>query len=88
MSLIGPNGSGKSTLLNVATGDIKPSSGSVSYDNNAIEDLNIVERSFYRVIKSLTGKNWTIFLMWLANPRGRDPSSIRGGRWIQWPKDN
>ena len=52
LSLIGPNGSGKSTLLNVATGDIKPSSGSVSYDNNAIEDLNIVERSFYRGVMS------------------------------------
>ena len=52
LSLIGPNGSGKSTLLNVATGDIKPSSGSVTYDNNAIEDLNIVERSFYRGVMS------------------------------------
>ena len=52
LSLIGPNGSGKSTLLNVATGDIKPGSGSVSYDNNAIEDLNIVERSFYRGVMS------------------------------------
>ena len=52
LSLIGPNGSGKSTLLNIATGDIKPNSGSVSYNNHAIEDLNIVERSFYRGVMS------------------------------------
>ena len=52
LSLIGPNGAGKSTLLNAATGDLDPSLGTVYYNHQNLEELNIVERSFYRAVMS------------------------------------
>ena len=52
LSLIGPNGAGKSTLLNAATGDLEPSLGTVYYNHQNLEELNIVERSFYRAVMS------------------------------------
>ena len=34
--IIGPNGSGKSTLFNVITGNLKPDSGKITYNDNEI----------------------------------------------------
>ena len=52
LSVIGPNGAGKSTLLKSLAGDIKPSSGQISYDAKNIDDINIQERAFTRSVMS------------------------------------
>ncbi len=44
LSLIGPSGSGKSTLLNLIAGFLKPDSGHIHVDGEAIEHLPIVQR--------------------------------------------
>ena len=43
VSVIGPNGAGKSTLLNAIVGML-PSRGGISYEGNAINDLDVEER--------------------------------------------
>ena len=52
VSIIGPNGAGKSSFLNVLSGDIKPTSGSVSFDEINLKDISIQERSFMRSVMS------------------------------------
>ncbi len=44
LSLIGPSGSGKSTLLNLIAGFLKPDSGRIHVDGEAIEQLPIALR--------------------------------------------
>jgi thiamine transport system ATP-binding protein len=44
LSLIGPSGSGKSTLLNLIAGFLKPDSGQIHVDGEAIEHLPIAQR--------------------------------------------
>ena len=44
LSLIGPSGSGKSTLLNLIAGFLKPDSGHIHVDGEAIENLPIAQR--------------------------------------------
>ena len=52
VSIIGPNGAGKSSFLNVLSGDIKPTSGSISFDETNLKDISIQERSFMRSVMS------------------------------------
>jgi thiamine transport system ATP-binding protein len=44
LSLIGPSGSGKSTLLNLIAGFLKPDSGRIQVDGEAIEQLPTARR--------------------------------------------
>jgi ABC-type bacteriocin/lantibiotic exporter with double-glycine peptidase domain len=41
VALIGPSGSGKSTLLNLLAGLYKPVSGSISYDNKPLHEMDL-----------------------------------------------
>lgn len=43
--LLGPNGAGKSTMMNIITGNIKPSSGKVMWNNQEIASLGPSYRS-------------------------------------------
>ncbi|MCM1233715.1 MAG: ATP-binding cassette domain-containing protein [Butyrivibrio sp.] len=43
--LLGPNGAGKSTLMNIITGNIKPTDGTVLWDNSDIRTLGADFRS-------------------------------------------
>ena len=43
--LLGPNGAGKSTLMNIITGNLKPSSGTVLWNEENVHDMGAVYRS-------------------------------------------
>jgi branched-chain amino acid transport system ATP-binding protein len=56
VGLVGPNGAGKTTLFNCMCGQLRPSSGSVSFDGQVIDDLPAhmrarlgIRRTFQRV---------------------------------------
>lgn len=44
-ALIGPNGAGKSTLIKQIAGEIRPDSGSVTFEGQAIDDLGPADRA-------------------------------------------
>ncbi|MEO7217167.1 MAG: heme ABC transporter ATP-binding protein [Gemmatimonadaceae bacterium] len=50
--ILGPNGAGKSSLLKVATGLLKPSSGTVTYDGTAVADFAPTELARRRAVLS------------------------------------
>ena len=52
ISVIGPNGAGKSTLLSILSGDINPTLGSVLYNGENINDIDIQDRAFTRSVMS------------------------------------
>ena len=52
VSIIGPNGAGKSSFLNVLSGDIKPTSGNITFDDVNLKEITIQERSFMRSVMS------------------------------------
>ena len=52
LSLIGPSGSGKSSLLNLIAGFITAESGSISINNNEVQNLHIAARPLSMVFQS------------------------------------
>ena len=52
ISVIGPNGAGKSTLLSILSGDVNPTLGSVLYNGENINDIDIQDRAFMRSVMS------------------------------------
>jgi branched-chain amino acid transport system ATP-binding protein len=56
ISLIGPNGAGKSTVFNLITGIYMPSSGSIVFDEHAIEGLkphSVAARGILRTFQNI-----------------------------------
>lgn len=47
ITIIGPNGCGKTTLMNLMTGNLKPNSGDIFYNNKKISSYSIRELSKY-----------------------------------------
>lgn len=45
LGLIGPNGAGKTSLFNLVTGVIKPDSGSITLDGEALDNLPVYQRA-------------------------------------------
>jgi iron complex transport system ATP-binding protein len=52
LALIGPNGAGKSTILKILSGDIKPTSGVVIYNDINISNIPFVDRAHIRGVMS------------------------------------
>lgn len=52
LGLIGPNGSGKTTLLNVLSGSLKPTSGSIRFDGQAIAGMPENEVAELGIVKT------------------------------------
>lgn len=50
--ILGPNGAGKSSLLKIATGLLRPSTGSVTYDTKAVRDFAPNELARRRAVLS------------------------------------
>ncbi|HEU4963488.1 MAG TPA: ABC transporter ATP-binding protein [Bacilli bacterium] len=44
-SIIGPNGAGKTTFFNLISGQLKPTAGTVLFDNKTISDLSVHKRT-------------------------------------------
>lgn len=44
-ALIGPNGAGKSTLIKQIVGELKPDAGSISFNDQAVDNLDAVARA-------------------------------------------
>jgi putative ABC transport system ATP-binding protein len=49
LAVIGPSGTGKTTLLNLIAGIIRPSRGSISVDDTAVDQLNDTHRRQFRI---------------------------------------
>lgn len=61
--LIGPNGAGKSTLLKTCTGDIAPSAGSITINQQAINEYSTEQLSVLRAVMTqdyTMGFNFTV----------------------------
>jgi iron complex transport system ATP-binding protein len=50
--ILGPNGAGKSSLLKIATGLLRPSHGTVTYDGKAVQDFEPGELARRRAVLS------------------------------------
>jgi branched-chain amino acid transport system ATP-binding protein len=75
-ALIGPNGSGKTTLFNVVTGTLRPTSGAVLFQGQAITGARtheIVRRGIGRTFQNIRLFNrMSVFHnVWVATRRGR-----------------
>lgn len=78
--LLGPNGAGKSTLMNIITGNIKPSAGSVLWEDTDICDLGERFRSVIGYAPQQQGLynvfSGRRFLSYMAALKGISPKEV------------
>lgn len=85
LALVGPNGAGKSTLLGVLSGDLRPTSGTVSFGGRSIAAMKPLELARLRAV--LTQENTVTFPFrvrevvemgrspWARTPQAEDDSA-------------
>ena len=87
--LIGPNGSGKTTLFNVVTGFIRPDSGSVAFNGQAVGRLRpdaVARLGLCRTFQSSRSpERMTVMENMLLAPHGQTGERLRGLSF-RWPK--
>ena len=82
--LIGPNGAGKTTALDIICGKVKPSTGSVTFDGTALQDLEE-----YEIARAGVGRKFQVPSVFrdltvaenLEVARGRRPGVWANLRW-------
>jgi iron complex transport system ATP-binding protein len=79
LALVGPNGAGKSTMLGVLSGDLSPTSGSVTLEGRALSSFSHLELARRRSV--LTQENHVSFAFTVADvvEMGRSP-------WVKTPQ--
>ena len=75
--IIGPNGAGKSTLLRALTGDMKPSSGSISMSGRNLDDWPRLDRARVRGVLAQQSSLTFAFTVLEVVLMGRSPH-VRG----------
>ncbi len=50
--ILGPNGAGKSTLIKLISGALKPSAGTIHFDNTNLQNCALKEQARYRAVLS------------------------------------
>ena len=80
--LLGPNGAGKSTLMNIITGNLKPSSGTVLWNEENVHDMGAVYRSLLGYAPQQQGLYDTFtgirFLSYMATLKGISKKEQKG----------
>lgn len=73
-ALLGPNGSGKSTLMNILTDNLKADSGTITYDNENVLDMDVRFREKLGFMPQYPGlyPNFTVerFMWYMAALKG------------------
>ena len=84
-AIIGPNGAGKSTLFNIITGQLRPTAGSVFFQNHEITTLPIEKRSRLGIARTLQSSSCFLRLTLLENLLG---AAQRGHGWLRISKES
>lgn len=73
VAVVGPNGAGKTTLLHVLAGDLHPTSGSMTYDGDALEEMPALELALRRAVLAQGGPQDIPFPVGAVVALGRSP---------------
>lgn len=63
MIVVGPNGAGKSTLLKILSGELRPQSGSVSFDGEPVGEIDPIRLASMRTVMTQNCRLTTAFLV-------------------------
>ncbi|MBI1730709.1 ABC transporter ATP-binding protein [Candidatus Acetothermia bacterium] len=83
-AIIGPNGAGKSTLFNIITGQLRPTSGSILFQNRDITTMPIEQRTRWGIARTMQASNCFPRLTLFENLMA---ATQRGHGWLRASAD-